>query len=64
MNSCKNNTKHISDIENDENSCFYKNIKNALYRNKEKAMKKYNITEDELYMYIVPETINFNLSVK
>ncbi len=64
MDAYKNNSKHISDTENDEDSLIYKNIKNALYRDKEKAMKRYNITEDELYMYIIPESINFNLSGK
>ena len=64
MDAYKNKTKHISETENDEDSLIYKNIKNALYRDKEKAMKRYNITEDELYMYIIPESINFNLSGK
>lgn len=64
MDAYKNNSKHIFDTENDEDSLIYKNIKNALYRDKEKAMKRYNITEDELYMYIIPESINFNLSGK
>ena len=42
MDAYKNNSKHISDTENDEDSLIYKNIKNALYRDKEKAMKRYN----------------------
>lgn len=45
------------------NSHLYKTVKDALYRNKEKAMKDFNITEDELHMYIIPESINFNLSI-
>lgn len=45
------------------NSHLYKTIKDALYRNKEKAMKDFNITEDKLYMYIISESINFNLSI-
>lgn len=45
------------------NSHLYKTVKDVLYRDKEKAMKRYNITEDELYLYIIPESINFNLSI-